>query len=278
MPDPGRAAEFEYLLGDSVDEQGRLDFQAALWDPVSHALFDRLGVAAGWQVLEIGPGTGTLNLELRRRLRAPTDIVEQSTRYRAAMTGRWHADGFGDGRIWDVPLADADLPEARYDLIFARWVFLFLPDPAQHVERLARALKPGGILAVQDYFRDTFCLVPRPADWDALVEADRRFFALNGGDVNIGTRLPALFEGAGLEVIDIVPHTKSGRPGSPVWKWLTAYFLGVLERYATLGPLSPEAAHRIATAWDSAAHRPASVLIAPTVLDVVGRRPLDTRT
>lgn len=268
-----RSGEFEYLLGDSMDEQGRLEFQASLWDPVAHALFDRVGVAPGWRVLEIGPGTGTLNAELRRRIQAETDVVEQSDRYLAALRARWQADGFPDGRIWEAPLADVELPAAAYDLIFARWVFLFLPEPERHVAQLAGALKPGGVLAIQDYFRDTFCLVPRPADWEALVAADRLFFASHGGDVNIGTRLPSMFEACGLEVVESLPHTKSGHPGSAVWTWLTTYFLGVLERYASLGPLTPEAAHRIAAAWDEAAHRPASLLIGPTVLDVVGRKP-----
>ena len=69
-------------------------------------------------------------------------------------------------------------------------MFLFLPDPAAHVKLLARALKPGGLLAIQDYHRDTFMLVPRPPDWDEFIPADRAFFASQGGNVSIGVRLP----------------------------------------------------------------------------------------
>jgi SAM-dependent methyltransferase len=261
-----------YLLGDSLDEQHRLDVQATLWDPVSQALFDRIGVAPGWRVLEVGPGTGTLNMDLRHRVQGPTDVVEQSAAYRAVLTRRWEIDGLGRAQVWEGALSDTILPAGAYDFIFARWVFLFLPSPEQHVEQLARALKPGGVLAVQDYFRDTFVLVPRPPEWEALVDADRAFFASQGGDVNIGTRLPAMFAACGLDVESITPHTKSGHPGSLVWTWLSTYFLGVLDRYATLGPLSADAARRIATAWEAAARMPAALLIGPTVLDVVGRR------
>jgi SAM-dependent methyltransferase len=267
------SGESPYLLGDSLTEQQRLDLQASLWDPVSHALFDRIGVAPTWRVLEVGPGTGTLNLELRRRVEAPVDVVEPSPAYRAALQERWLGDGFGAAQVWETPLRDADLPSATYDLVFARWVFLFLPDAQTYVAQLAQALKPGGWLAVQDYFRDTFVLVPRPADWEALVAADRAFFASTGGDVNIGTQLPSMFQACGLDVQDVSPTTKSGHPGSAVWTWLTTYFLGVLDRYATLGPLTPDAAARIAAAWKAAAHSPASLLIGPTVLDVVGRKP-----
>ena len=57
-----------------------------------------------------------------------------------------HRYGLGPSRIYFSDLRDADLPANTYDVIFARWVFLFLPDPAAHVAQLARALKPGGHL------------------------------------------------------------------------------------------------------------------------------------
>lgn len=265
--------DYEYLLGDSSAERSRLDAQASLWDPVSYALFDRLAIAPGWRVLEIGPGTGTLNLELRRRIQRPVDVVEQSPSFCRALHERWSGDGLGEGRMWESTLLDASLPADHYDLIFVRWVFLFLPEPDAHVRALARALRPGGVLAVQDYFRDTFTLIPRPADWEMLLAADYRFFASQGGDASIGTRLPLLVEQAGLEVGEIVPHVKHGGPGSLVWQWLSAYFLGMLDRYAEIGPLTPDAAARIGTAWLAAARQPSSLLIGPAVLDIVGRKP-----
>src|SRR5438270_4919619 len=139
------ARSYRYLLGDSGGEAARLRAQARLWDPVSHALFDRLGVKKGWRVLEVGPGQGSLHLELRRRVRGPIDAVERSPVFAQHLSRVTARDGLGSGRIWICDLDDADLPRGRYDLIFARWVFLFLPDPARHVRLLADALAPGGV-------------------------------------------------------------------------------------------------------------------------------------
>ncbi len=265
--------ERRYPLGESRREAARLRAQAHLWDPESRGLFDRLGVRRGWRVLELGPGQGSLHLELRRRVRGPVDAVEPSPAFAARLKRLCARDGFGPGRLWAERLEDARLPDGAYDLIFARWVFLFLPDPAARVRRLARALKPGGVLAVQDYHRETLEMIPRPRDWDDFLAADRAFFAAAGGDASVGGRLPGLMRAAGLEVLPLAARLKSGAPGSPVWEWLSSYFLGVLGRYGSLRPLTPAKSARLARAWRAAARDRTSLIVAPAVLDAVGRRP-----
>ena len=250
--------QHNYLLRDSRRESARLRAQAKLWDPTAHALFDRIGVREGWRVLEIGPGQGSLNRELQRRVNGPVDAVEPSPVFARGLRGH----------VYRAPLADAELPDAHYDLIFARWVFLFLPDPLAHVKKLVRALKPGGILAIEDYYRDTLGMVPRPREWANFLIADQQFFANTGSDASIGSRLGDLFGRAGLEVIDVTPTIKTGGPGSDVWHWLTSYFFGVMDRLAKIRPFTPAQARRLTEHWE----KRAKLLIAPAVLDVVGRK------
>jgi SAM-dependent methyltransferase len=271
-------SRYQYLLGDRRGEAARLRRQARLWDPVSLALFDRVGVSRGWRILEIGPGQGSLHLELRRRARGPIDAVERSPTFAGALKRRIRRDRFGPGTIWQTDLIDAPLPRAHYDLIFARWVFLFLPRPEAHMAKLARALRPGGVLALQDYHRETFALAPRPTEWTNFMAADRAFFASQGGDVSIGGRLPALYRTAGLQTIGIEATIKTGRPGSAVWDWLTTYFMGVMDRYASFRPFSRAQASALRRHWRRAARQRTSLLIAPALLDVVARKPQATRS
>ncbi len=267
-----RRYKYKYLLGDAKGEAARLRAQARLWDPVSHALFDRLHIRRGWKILEIGPGQGSLHLELRRRAKAPVDAVERSQVFASHLESIVRRDGFGSGQLWQTDLIDAPLKQSTYDLIFARWVFLFLPNPDAHIRKLARALKPRGLLAIQDYHRDTFALVPRPPEWINFILADRAFFASQGGDVSIGSRLPDLYSNAGLELTDIELTIKTGRPGSPVWNWLTTYFMGVMDRYAEFPPFDPRQATHLRRYWINASRSATSRLIAPALLDVVGRK------
>jgi hypothetical protein len=115
-------------------------------------------------------------------------------------------------------------------------------------------------------------MVPEPPAWDDFLEADLAFFATEGGDANIGARLPALYAKAGLDVVDVTPTTKTGRPGSLEWDWMSTYFLGILDRYASVRPLTKTKAASLRGHWLAAARRRTSLLISPTVLDVVGRK------
>lgn len=265
--------KYRYLLGDSRREAARLRRQARLWDPVSLALFDRLRIRPGLRVLEVGPGEGSLHRELRRRVGGPVDAVEHSAVFCRKLERLAARDGLGPGRIFESDLRDAPLPRRHYDLVFARWVFLFLPEPEEHVRKLARALRPGGRIALQDYHRETWAMAPRPPQWADFLAADSTFFATQGGDASVGSRLPDMFRRAGLRVVETVPTVKSGGPGSAVWNWLTSYFLSVADRYARCPPLTKKKVKHLRRHWLAAQRQRTALLIAPAVLDVVGRKP-----
>jgi SAM-dependent methyltransferase len=267
-----RNDSYDYILGDSPRESERLRNQARLWDPVSHALFDRLAIKPGMRVLEIGPGQGSLHLDLRRRVKGGVDAVERSDVFASHVQSLCKRDRFSAGTMWQCDLIDASLPKAHYDVIFARWVFLFLPNPAAHLNKLLAALRPGGVIALQEYHRATFDMVPRPPQWANFCQADTAFFATQGGDVSVGSRLPELFRAAKLHLLETHPTLRIGHPGSPAWNWMTDYFLGVLDRMAKFPPFDQAAAKALRKHWLAAAKNPAAFLVGPTVLDVVGRK------
>jgi len=116
-------------------------------------------------------------------------------------------------------------------------------------------------------------MIPLPATWDRFLAADRAFFESQGGDASIGAKLPAHFARAGLEVVDITPAVKSGHPGSPVWNWLSAYFVGgVIDRLVGLAGFTAADARQLKREWVTASKQPASLLMGPALIDVVGKR------
>ena len=73
-------------------------------------------------------------------------------------------------------------------------------------------------------------------------------------------------------MVDITPTVKSGHPGSPVWNWLSAYFLGgVIDRLVGLAGFTAADARSLKRDWVAASKEPASLLMGPALIDVVGK-------
>ena len=66
---------------------------------------------------------------------------------------------------------------------------------------------------------------------------------------------------------------KDGHPGSPTWNWVTNWVLSVIDRLDHSPAFTAATASRLKRDWLRAGKNPASLLIAPCVLDVVGRKP-----
>lgn len=264
---------FEYLLGDSNKESRRLQRQSKLWDPVAFKLFDRLEIRKNWQILEIGPGQGSIHLELRRRaMHGRVDAVERSEIFADHLKRTCVRQKLTNGTIYHSDLYDVQLKSNAYDLVFVRWVFLFLPDPQKALKKIHKLLKPGGLIAIQDYHRETLAMIPAVSEWPAFLAADRAFFASNGGNASIGSDLPNILTRSGFKMVELEAHTKMGHPGSLEWNWLTDYFLDVMPRYAKFRPFSDMKAKSLTRKWNLASRQKHPLLIGPTVLDIVAKK------
>ncbi len=100
-------------------------------------------VSAGSEVLELGPGPGTLTQHLREALGCQVDCVERSPEM-AASARSWARN------VWEADLDTTELGERSggrtYDLVIAADVLEHLEDPARVLEQCRERLKPGGEL------------------------------------------------------------------------------------------------------------------------------------
>ena len=125
----------------------RLSLLEELQDPHTFRRLERIGVRAGWNCLEVGAGSGSVARWLADRV-APGGHVLGTDIDHNLITHIQH-EHF-EARQHDI-VRDA-LPEATYDLIHARWVLMHIPERDQVLERLVRALKPGGWLFLEDAY------------------------------------------------------------------------------------------------------------------------------
>lgn len=268
-------ARYNYILGDTPFEVKRLAFQSQVWKDMTEGMFDRLQVGPGWRVLDVGAGTGTVLLPLVNRVTPKggrVDAIERSPAYASYLRRMLRGTGHSNVRVFESDILHAPLEHGYYDLVFARWVFSFLPKLEEHLYHLAQSLKPGGLMAIQDYHRDSLALYPKFETWDTMLRAERTWYGTHGGDLNVGARMPDLMRRAGLEIVDVIPHIKVGRPGSDVWQWAENFFIGRLKDLAKHFPFSSERAKRFRKDWMKAKKNPGSLFVSPVVLEVVGRK------
>jgi SAM-dependent methyltransferase len=149
LPDQSAAtmtnADQGYAFGNSVTGQrDRLRALEAVFDGGTFRRLAECGVGPGWRCLEVGAGAGSVATWLADRvgldgsvLATDLDTTLLDDLVRPPLTVRRH-------NVMTDPL-----PEASFDLVHARLLLAWLPDPAGALRRLVTALKPGGWLVVK---------------------------------------------------------------------------------------------------------------------------------
>jgi SAM-dependent methyltransferase len=204
-----------YALGSSPAERERLRRQSAELRDHSAALLDRVGVAPGWDVVDLGCGpSGILDL-LAERVGPAGRVTGLDFNPANVALAREFAAGNG---LSNVEVAEGDargtgFPSASYDLVHARTLLINIPDPAAVVAEMVRLARPGGWVAVLEPDGGArVCYPPHPA-WDRLGQIFRDANEVDGADVSIGRRLPELFRRAGLADIGVEAEADIYPPG-----------------------------------------------------------------
>jgi SAM-dependent methyltransferase len=250
-----------YLLGVSREEIRRLDFQEKVWGWMSRALWDRLGVRRSWHCLDVGAGIGCATVPLAA-LSGRVTALEPSPKYAAILRRRAPANA----TVVQSTIQDFVTHE-RFDLIFCRWVFLFIRDLEKPLAKLAALLRPGGYLAVEDYHNyDGLALYPRAPAFERLIRDARRWFRKAGGDLRVAGRLPAVLRRLGLRTVEFRPNLLAGDGRSDVFRWAGWFFLN-------FGRSMSRHFQEFRREWLAAAKSPDTRFLSPLNFDVVARRP-----
>jgi len=198
----------DYPLGYSELEARRLAEQAALLEGLTAEVFRRAGLRAGMTVLDIGSGVGDVSL-LAARLVGPKGAVLGIDRAASSVqTANGRATALG---ITHVRFEQADLDrfeaDQTFDALVGRLVLLYLADPADILKRLSRHLRPGGIVAFQEFDMTATSQVPpgelflKVRGW--LLAA----FTAAGAQLDMGTKLYSSFLRAGFPPPDMTAAT-----------------------------------------------------------------------
>ncbi len=266
----------DYVIGTHELEVARLALQHRVWRPCMEAAWRHAGIIANQRVADLGAGPGYATFDLAAGVGPAGHVyaLERSARFLEVLRTSLAARPGAPVTVLEVDLEAAALPVGNLDATWCRWVLSFLHDPAALVRRIAASLRPGGAAVFHEYLDyRAWRGAPALPGLDRFVEAVIASWRAHGGDADVGRRLPAMLEAAGLVVERAVPLAFFPRPGEPMWEWLTAFITGGSARLVELGEFPATDNATLQRQFAEFASRPGSRMLTPTVLEVVARRP-----
>ncbi len=202
------ATDSRYVHGTHREEQQRLADLNALINSLS---FAALRPQPGERVLEVGAGLGQFARALATATGECVVAVERSTEQlerakRLALDANdlapvdWRA-----GDALALPLTASEW--GTFDVAHARFLLEHVPDPQAVVTAMARAVRPGGRVIIEDDDHEAFRPWPEPPHVLTVWRAYMRTYDRLGNDPLVGRRLVQLLAGAGLKPrrIDLLP-------------------------------------------------------------------------
>jgi len=207
--DNGEAQADQYLLGASATELEHLVNQAEVYAEEASQLLERIGIAAGGDVIDVGCGAlGILQL-LRDRVGPTGRVVGVDREPRMVAAGRQLATE----RALDIEFIEGDatkltLPSDSFDFVHCRTLLLNVADPAAVVSELYRIARPGAVVAVEEPDAASWVCDPPHAGFDMLRDALVAAYAASGKDFNIGRRVRRLLRAVGLQDVAVRPTAK----------------------------------------------------------------------
>jgi SAM-dependent methyltransferase len=265
--------EKSYVIGTHEAEIERLGLQHRVWRPSVLKFWQLGGVTAGQTVLDAGAGPGYGAADLAEIVGPSGRVVavERSRRFIEAVTAR----ALGNVEAVEADLLDYDWPEAVADRIWCRWVLAFVNDPAKVVRGMAKTLKPGGAVLIQEYWDyASWRLAPPSPAFEAYVAKVIASWRASGGEPDIGLALPKLFADAGLHIELVRPVVFTPHARDYAWHWPAAFARDFAQVMAAQGTLAPDEATEIGAILSRYETDPDAFMVTPGVLQVIARKPI----
>ena len=272
----------EYLLGINQKELERLQFQHKVWAEVTNGFWDRMEIQKGWKCLDAGAGFASMDLLDRVGEKGEVTLVEPSEMYlqyfdsqmkmKAKESGASSGEKTPNYHLLNGTVETVDLPENHYDFIFVRWVIAFVNEPELFLKRLLKALKPNGIIAIQDYYYEGLSLYPKGGAFEGVGNAVRDYYYSVGGNPYVTGEIPAWFRKYGIELIDYTTTARSGGNDSDLMLWGQTFLVPHLQIMADRGIISQTEFKAMIADWWVHRKNPNARFFAPIFVSVGGRK------
>lgn len=207
-----------YVLGRSVTETKRLAFQGDFQSEFTRQLFDAAGIGPGMRVLDVGSGAGDVALLAADMVGPEGAVVGIDVNPAILATARARVEAAGRSNVTFVEGdVGAAAPDGPFDAVVGRLVLMYLRDVEATLRSLARRVRPGGVIAFQEFSfgPESMAQFPPSPLWQHVWGWLRSTFLRAGVDEWMGYRLHQLYVSAGLPAPRMQAASAVG--GGPDW-------------------------------------------------------------
>jgi SAM-dependent methyltransferase len=231
-----------YALGHQDGEIDRLQFQSRIIEPVTRRLIRECGIGPGMRVLDIGCGAGDVSMLLAEAVGETGRVVAFDREVRVVETARARALAAGYGQIEFVVCSDEAFPEHPiFDAVIGRYVLHHQPDPVATIRRAAQAVHRGGIVAFHEPAGHVDAhILPAVDLYIELEQCLNSAFNVMLPHRDVGGRLIACFEEAGLPTPRLIWESIAGGHDSPLWRLLAMTYQSMLPQIERLRLVPPD--------------------------------------
>ena len=184
-----------YVLGNTSSEIERLKIQSSLFESLTKDALLKAGIKKGMKCCDIGCGPGEVT-KMMGDIVGNTgkvfgvDINEDYINYCKSTTTQRNISF-----VCSDITKSKDLPEATFDIVYSRFMFVHLPDKEKMLKHMVRLTKKGGTIIVQelDHAPDSWLSYPKRKSVDTLRKIYVKLVRNAGGDPYAGRKIYKMF-------------------------------------------------------------------------------------
>ena len=233
-----------YALGHAPREIQPLQVQSQLLKAFTRRLFEDAGITPGMKVLDVGCGAGDVSLLAAEFVGETGSVlgVDNNPSVIQIAQARVQQAGLPQVSFLAAAIGDLTLDES-YDAIVGRLILEHLPLRTASLEQLLHSLRPGGVVAFQEYdlvgFADA--TVPFSPLWEQACQWVIQVFQQVGVELRMGMQLYATFLEVGLPAPSLRYETAlGGGPAWPGYQWVADAVRATLPLILKFGIASAE--------------------------------------
>ncbi len=263
--------EQAYILGTDREELWRLGFQHQVWSSEARKGWELARFTKGDHLLDLGSGPGFCTIEMAYMCgeEGRVTAVDKSKNYiehLSQLAALQHLTI--DTQCCDFK--EMHLVDNHYDGVYCRWAMAWISTHKEVIDKVAKALKPGGRFVIQEYYNfSALHIEPELTGLKTAIAAIGKSYEQMDGYIDIGKKLPALLESAGLRVTSLRELNKIATPNELVWHWPKTFFQIYLPKLVDMGLLSTSEMKNALEDFENVEKMPGAQLMGPSMIEII---------